>query len=129
MWLDNKAAAGANWYEATNDSLRKIADYGFVLALVTNNYIESPSCAREVEMAIEMQAVVIPVILDNASVPWYLSSYQCYRVGHEPTSLDIDRIVELISAQLQCYIDGPISRERATERLELAQKNMQQCSD
>ena len=124
VWLDNKTPSGDNPKDSENAASRKIANYGFVLALITDNYMDSPSCAKEVAMAIERLAVVIPVIIGNSSTPWYLSRYQCYRVGPKPTSIDVDSIVELISANLQCHIDGPISKARAEERLERAKRSM-----
>ena len=117
VWTDENMAVGMNWTDQINNAINEAAQYGFVLALITDNYLKSSSCRAETIAAIDKAAIVIPLVFGNVDVPDELSKYQYYRIPSIPSDDDIYVIVELIEAALQRRIKGPIVQSYALNKL------------
>ena len=117
VWTDENMATGMLWADQINNAINEAAQYGFVLALITDNYLNSFSCHAETLAAIDKEAIVIPLVFGDAIVPSELTSYQYYRIPSIPSDEDIYLIVELIEAALQQRIKGPIVQSYALNKL------------
>ena len=100
-----------------NNAINEATEYGFVLALITDNYLNSFSCHVETLAVVDKEAIVIPLVFGDAIVPSELTNYQYYRIPSIPSDEDIYLIVELIEAALQRRIKGPIVQSYALNKL------------
>ena len=69
------------------------------------------SCCGKYELpyAIQNNAKIIALVLDNCEIPEILKTHHWYRIPNTPTEADILLIVDLIEADLKRVIKGPIS--------------------
>jgi len=117
VWTEENMTVGKPFIEQINNAINEAAQYGFVLALITENYLNSSSCRAETLAAIDKQAIVIPLLFGDVGVPAEFENYQYYRIPSLPSEDDIHLIVELIEAALQRRIKGPIVQSYALNKL------------
>lgn len=91
-----------------SDAIQQTAENGFAVVLITDSFIHSEWCLRELELLDASNAKVIPLVLGDAKVPSILDKRECFRIPHIPTATDVNLIVELIEAILVSKIIGPI---------------------
>jgi len=113
VWCGEEIDVGMSWENRINNAIKDASRYGFVLVLITENYLKSSECHMETLAAIDNEAVVIPLVFGNADVPKELVNYQYYRIPSIPSDEDIHLIAELIEAALQRRIEGPIVQSYA----------------
>ena len=118
VWNDTMLAASSQcWAVQIDDIMDQAAQYGFVLALITENYLQSPYCHRETCAAIDKKAIVIPLVFGDVQVPDDMKAYKCYHIPCVPNDADIQLIAELVDAALQRSIKGPIAQSQAYNKL------------
>ena len=116
VWTDGDMTTGMPWMDQINNAINEAAQYGFILALITDNYLNSSNCRAETLAAIDKHAIVIPLVFGDTNIPDELANYQYYRIPSVPSD-DIYLIVELIEAALQRRIKGPIVQSYALNKL------------
>jgi hypothetical protein len=117
VWTDGDMTTGMPWMDQINNAINEAAQYGFILALITDNYLNSSNCRAETLAAIDKHAIVIPLVFGDTNIPDELANYQYYRIPSVPSDDDIYLIVELIEAELQRRIKGPIVQSYALNKL------------
>jgi hypothetical protein len=117
VWTDENLIAGTPWMDQIDQAINVAAQYGFVLALITDNYLKSSFCRTETLAAIDKEAIVIPLVFGNTDVPEEFTCYRYYRIPDYPSDDDVHLIVELIEAELQRRIKGPIIQSYALNKL------------
>ena len=117
VWTDGDMTTGMPWMDQINNAINEAAQYGFILALITDNYLNSSNCRAETLATIDKHAVVIPLVFGDTNIPDELANYQYYRIPSVPSDDDIYLIVELIEAALQRRIKGPIVQSYALNKL------------
>lgn len=117
VWTYEDMCVGSSWTDQINTAINDAAQYGFVLALITDNYLDSFSCHAEALVAKNKQAIVIPLVFGKTTVPDEFAKYRYYRIPDIPSDDDIHTIVELIEAELQRQIKGPIVQSYALNKL------------
>ena len=117
VWTDEDMTAGTLWADQIDHVIRAAARYGFVLAFVTDNYLKSAACRAETLATINQDAIVIPLVFGNTEVPEEFARYRYYRIPNCPSDDDVHLIVELIEAELQRRIKGPIVQSYVLNKL------------
>ena len=117
VWTDGDMTTGMPWMDQINNAINEAAQYGFILALITDNYLNSSNCRAETLAAIDKHAIVIPLVFGDTNIPDELANYQYYRIPSVPSGEDIYLIVELIEAALQRRIKGPIVQSYSLNKL------------
>ena len=90
------------------DNVRKTAENGFAVVLVTEAYSDSTFCLRELETIVSANTRVIPLVFGDAQIPEALRAYRCFRIPTVPSEEDVSLIIELIETVLESRIVGPI---------------------
>ena len=66
VWYDTGIEAGANWPEVIAGHLSAAS---YVLFFISENFLKSQNCAREVNFAVDMKLPMVVLSLDNAELP------------------------------------------------------------
>ncbi|MBE6587565.1 MAG: toll/interleukin-1 receptor domain-containing protein [Ruminococcaceae bacterium] len=90
------------------DAIQQTAETGFAVVLITDDYVHSEWCLKELEWIVSSGAKTIPLVFGDVKVPSILDKRECFRIPHIPTETDVNLIVELIEAILESKIIGPI---------------------
>ena len=118
VWTaEDKIIPGASFEAQINSAINEATKFGFVLILITENYTKSSECMDEILQITDRNAVIVPLVLGNASIPIALYDYRYYRIPSYPKDEDIYLVVELIEAELQRRIKGPIAQSNALNKL------------
>ncbi len=102
VFSDNSAIIGLDWRENILKQLEVAADHGCVIVFISKNSINSSFVQAELEMAVQLNACIIPVFIDISpeELPemykFYLLNIQCIFVEEDRMEEDINRVVKLV---------------------------------
>lgn len=102
VYSDDGINVGFNWAEEITDAIIKASSEGCVIALITENSVESGFLIDEINLAISMMGRIIPIYVGNPSISARLSlqlgTCQCFRLPENPTEDEISKVIEQISS-------------------------------
>ena len=96
---------------------KQYSKYGFVLLLITENFIKSEDCIKEAMWVIDKGIKIIPLIFGKTPIPNFLQKHRCYRIPSILGEEDIRLIVDFIVAELRTRIKGPGCQSDAWNKL------------
>ncbi|MBR5859331.1 MAG: toll/interleukin-1 receptor domain-containing protein [Clostridia bacterium] len=91
-----------------SDVIQQTADTGFAIILITDGFVNSEYCLKELEWIVCSGANTIPLVFGDVKIPSVLDKRECFRIPHIPTETDLNLIVELLETILESKIIGPI---------------------
>lgn len=108
VWGSEDLVPSIDFSRQVTDVIKDTAESGFSVILITKDFHTSPYCLEELTRILSTGTKVIPLVFGDATVPPVLSKTQCFFIPHIPTKKDFSLIVELIEAELESKIVGPI---------------------
>ena len=111
VWDDELLTPSVSWNRTIRNTLQEAANSGFIIVLLSENYINSSYCLEELKEIMELSktAKIITLAIGECSIPELLKDSRVYRIPLVPSDEDIHLLVELIEADLKRGIKGPIS--------------------
>ena len=101
-----------------NDTLsEKISNCHYFVALITHDYEQSYCGQFELPFALQQNMQVIPIIVGDVPVPFFLRAHRCYRIPEFPHVDDIRSVAKYIEADLRINLNGPADQTDAFESI------------
>lgn len=113
VWTDNWLTPGEQFQQKMSKEIEEAAQYGFLVAIISDDFAHSFQATFEVPYAISKGAKIIPLVLGDTEIPDIFRKYRCYRIPNAPKESDMFLIAELIETELRMQIDGPIKFGKA----------------
>lgn len=100
VWIDDGLAAGADWISELTQRIDEACIDGFVLPIITKNFLESRHCAEELFYTLQREGMLIPVYFGMHSIPpsyaFLLSHVQGIWLDTNPSDEDLVNLVEAL---------------------------------
>ena len=97
---DMDMPAGGLWSEQIAGLIRNASHDGFVVVLVTESSCRSRLVLQEMEMAMRMKGILIPVIVGDVTLTpelnYCLGDTQVFRISESPTDGELDKVLNAI---------------------------------
>jgi formylglycine-generating enzyme required for sulfatase activity len=91
IWYDSRLHAGQLWWEEIVRSLEWCE--GFIY-LISPDSVKSPNCRRELQMALEMERHIFPVLItEDAEIPEEIAHLHYFDMREGITSIAISRLL------------------------------------
>lgn len=104
VFLEEDITVGCNWAPSIANVIVEASQTGCVLALLSENAVQSPSVRREIEFALEEGGNVVPVLLGDVSLPpvlrLLLGNRQMYQLPDNPSNSEIEEMVQWLGQNI-----------------------------
>ena len=88
------------WVKQIEEMIIDASHDGFVVVLVTESSCRSPYILNEIDMAMRMKGILIPVIVGDVTLTpelsYYLGDTQVFRISESPTDGELDKVLNAI---------------------------------
>jgi hypothetical protein len=95
VFLPKEIRLGENWKDVIHQEVEATARHGWVVFFITPQSIRSARSYYEIEVAAELGASIIPVVLEKFELPPKLEGLQFFDASVDPATAP-DRLVELL---------------------------------
>lgn len=96
VWTDLDLLSGNQWITQINDAILRSVYKGFFIVIIFEHSIQSESVKRELMFAKDHGAWIIPVIVGNPDLPFWLAQWQYYKCVDQPTAEDFTELLKEI---------------------------------
>jgi hypothetical protein len=125
-FIDADLAAGDIWVERIFDAIRSSR---IMIVLVSKYWAESASSFAELSIAMGgTRNRIIPVVLDDNSVPPMLAPYHQFRMPKGGTEEEVDELASLVSAELRTGSTTRSPAGPAKDKINAASKDLESAT-
>ena len=104
FFAPDSISPGANFASTISNAIIEVSKHGCVLALITENTINSIQVKKELMLALREKCNVIPVIIGDVNLDqelrFYLSDKQFYALSSNPTNGEINTMIDKIGQSI-----------------------------
>lgn len=100
VWADDGLDAGMDWVSNLTDRIREACVDGFIIPIITANFLESRHCAEELYYTLQQNGMVLPIYFGMDELPpgiaFLLSNVQGIRMTTAPSEQELDELIDTL---------------------------------
>ena len=118
-WLDVLLHGGARWDDELMDRIERSHVF---IALLSNQYYESKNCSTEIEVAMNENRLLLPVVCEKVTTSYHRFIQRKVDTNYQKTQFSaVDSVFDQISV-IECLLDENLRLKRRNAALEQLRK-------
>jgi hypothetical protein len=113
VWIDQTSIApGQNWQESIEKAIKSCSH---MILLISRHSLDSEEVEAEWKLSLNLGKTIIPIILDNSTLPYRLNTIQGLRVSEYGVDAVVERLVEILPTQQ--FLKHMLAKDKNRESL------------